>query len=113
MDKNVIRKNINKNPNNQEQEEFSNSNKSSKKVRSDWDPNWSKIYPWLKKSEDANSTITLYCTWCKDAGKSNQFTEGTQALRKQTIERHLIINDHQKAIIARDNQQTKLMQGFT
>ncbi|CAG8603362.1 15059_t:CDS:2, partial [Dentiscutata heterogama] len=60
-----------------------------------------------------NSTITLYYTWCKDAGKSNQFTEGTQSLRKQTIERHLIINDHQKAIIAWDNRQTKLMQGFT
>ncbi|CAG8810545.1 313_t:CDS:2, partial [Gigaspora margarita] len=43
-----------------------------------------------------------------DAGKSNQFTEGMQLLRKQTIERHLTINDHQKAMIAKDNQQTKL-----
>ncbi|CAG8558437.1 5027_t:CDS:2, partial [Scutellospora calospora] len=59
-----------------------------KKICTTWDPNLSKIYPWLEKSEDNNSS-----------------------LRKQTFERHLTTVDHQKVTIFQNHQQTTIIQG--
>ncbi|CAG8579745.1 18231_t:CDS:2 [Racocetra persica] len=95
-----------------------NDNKSSesdqkKKIHTTWNPNLSKVYPWLEKSEDNDGVVIVFCTWCKVAKKSNQFTESIQSLRKQTFEHHLITVDHQKATIFQDNQQTTIIQRFT
>ena len=45
-----------------------------KKVREDFDPNWSRVYPWLEKSEDSNGKVIMFCSWCKNAKKKNVFT---------------------------------------
>ncbi|CAG8720731.1 8026_t:CDS:2 [Gigaspora margarita] len=84
-----------------------------KKICTTCDPNLSKVYPWLEKSEDNDGVVTVFCTWCRAAKRVNQFTEGTNSLRKQTFERHLATVDHQKATIFQDNQQTTIIQGFT
>ncbi|CAG8634044.1 211_t:CDS:2, partial [Dentiscutata heterogama] len=43
---------------NHEQTNFNNKKKSYKKIRTSWDPNFSKIYPWVEKYEDVNGVIT-------------------------------------------------------
>ncbi|CAG8847125.1 38324_t:CDS:1, partial [Gigaspora margarita] len=42
--------------------------------------------------------------------KVNQFTIDTQSLQKQTFERHLVINDYQKAVNDQNNQKTTIIQ---
>ncbi|CAG8847503.1 32983_t:CDS:2, partial [Gigaspora margarita] len=78
-----------------------------------WDVNWPKIYPWLRKTENGDSIITLFCTWCELAHKHNQFTDGTKSLRKQTLERHLTIEDYKLAAIAYNKNQTSLIHEIT
>lgn len=56
-----------------------------KKIRTTWDPNLSKVYSWLKKSEDNDGVVTVFCTWCRAAKKVNQFTEGTNLYENKLL----------------------------
>jgi hypothetical protein len=84
-----------------------------KKIREDFDPNWLRIYPWLEQNRDSDGKVTMFCSWCKNLKKKNIFTMGTQSYRKQTLERHIEIDDHKLATIAKDKSQTSIIQGFT
>ena len=80
-----------------------------KKIREDFDSNWLRIYPWLEQSEDINGKTVMFCSWCKNANKENIFTTGTQSFRKQTLERHLNIDDHKIAAVAKDKSQVSIV----
>ena len=71
-----------------------------------------RIYPWLEQSEDINGKVIMFCSWCKNAKKKNIFTTGTQLYRKQTLERHLNIDDYKIAAVAKDISQVSIEQGF-
>ncbi|CAG8751356.1 9428_t:CDS:2, partial [Gigaspora rosea] len=57
-----------------------------KKICTTWDPNLSKVYPWLEKYEDNDSVVIVFCTRCKAAKKVNQFTEGTKQSQTTIIQ---------------------------
>ncbi|CAG8857645.1 37993_t:CDS:1, partial [Gigaspora margarita] len=58
-----------------------------------WDPNWSKMYPWVYREEKSLNKF-MFCHWCKEASKNNNFTIGCEYFEKQYLDRHVNINDH-------------------
>ncbi|CAG8816127.1 26620_t:CDS:1, partial [Gigaspora margarita] len=80
-----------------------------KKICTTWNPNLSKVYPWLKKYEGNYAVVIVFCTWFKTAKKVNQFTEGMKSLQNQSFEHHLATVDHQNATIFQDNRQTTII----
>ena len=104
MDKFVIRKtnsDNNEKSNEKRKNKETTGQESNRKVREDFDPNWLRMYPWLEQSVDSNGKVTMFCSWCKNAKKKNIFTTGTQSYRKQTLERHINIDDHKIAAVAK------------
>ncbi|CAG8824920.1 44198_t:CDS:2 [Gigaspora margarita] len=70
MDKFVVYYNFapqtkNKNNENLDSEDKNNNTQNRKSTHTSWDVNWSKIYTWLKKTENRDSVIILFCTWCE------------------------------------------------
>ena len=59
-----------------------------------WNPNWPKMYPWVYRRERSLNKY-MFCLWCKEAGKNNNFTKGCEFFKKQSLDRHIITSDHQ------------------
>ncbi|CAG8698384.1 28572_t:CDS:2 [Racocetra persica] len=54
----------------------------------------------------------MFCLWCKEAGKNNNFTKGCEFLKKQSLDRHIITSDHQIVCAARIQSQVTLYSSF-
>ncbi|CAG8619699.1 23125_t:CDS:2, partial [Racocetra persica] len=76
-----------------------------------WDPNWSKLYPWVYHGEGPLNKF-MFCRWCIEAGKNNKFTNGCEYFKKQSLDRHVNISDHWIVCAARVQSQITLHSSF-
>ena len=47
---------------------------------------WEKTYSWLEYDSEKN---LMFCSICREAGKTNSFTSGTSNFRVSTLSRHI------------------------
>jgi hypothetical protein len=62
---------------------------------------WLTLHPWL---EYDSASSKMFCRECKKYGMNNIFTSGTNNYRTSTLARHVASKDHQRAILAPDEQ---------
>ncbi|CAG8828717.1 10299_t:CDS:2, partial [Dentiscutata erythropus] len=70
-----------------------------------------KIYPWVYRGEGLLKKF-MFCHWCKDAGKNKNFTKGCEYFKKQYLDWHVNINDHQMVCAAQMQSQVNLHSSF-
>ncbi|CAG8842309.1 22639_t:CDS:2, partial [Gigaspora margarita] len=76
-----------------------------------WDPNWSKMYPWVYRGEGSLNKFMI-CRWCKEAGKNNNFTKSCKYFKKQYLDHHVNINNHKMVYAAQIQSQATLHTSF-
>ncbi|CAG8618526.1 6518_t:CDS:2 [Cetraspora pellucida] len=62
--------------------------------------------------KEGSLTKFMFCHWCKEAGKNNNFTKGCEYFKKQYLDRHININDHWLVCAARIQSQITLHFSF-
>ncbi|CAG8551694.1 5703_t:CDS:2 [Ambispora gerdemannii] len=88
-----------------------------KHEKNDWDPEWKNIFPWLERRIVGGIPL-LFCLWCEKYNPTakNVFVTGCNTFRKDYLNHHLKINDHNNAIRnlgRRSPDQNDLFTGFS
>ncbi|CAG8800869.1 31562_t:CDS:2 [Gigaspora margarita] len=76
-----------------------------------WNSNWPKIYPWVYRGEGQLNKY-MFCHWCIEAGKNNNFTKGCGYFKKQSLDCHISTSDHEMVCAARMQSQVNLYSSF-
>ncbi|CAG8613681.1 3163_t:CDS:2, partial [Scutellospora calospora] len=73
--------------------------------------NWPKIYPWVYRGEGQLNKY-IFCYWCKEASKNNNFSKGCRYFKKQSLDCHITTSDHEIVCAARMQSQATLYSSF-
>ena len=73
---------------------------------------WRKAHDWLEYCK-VDDKIIMFCTWCENAGYSNQIAKGCSTYKKDLIDRHVKNKEHMFLENARNTNQPNIIQSLS